>query len=158
MSSSRETGPSLPMLIGEVSRRSGRAPSAIRYYEQLGLIQPPQRVGGRRSYPPEVLHTLAVIDTAQRAGLTLEEVRLLLRASDDPTAIEALRTAAQRRLPELIASIDRAQLVRRWLEAAAKCACPTLDDCPLFEPPSLPPDPTPRMSRDLAGLASRRRA
>ncbi|HEX6702003.1 MAG TPA: MerR family transcriptional regulator [Gaiellaceae bacterium] len=125
--------------IGEVARESGKAASAIRYYEEIGLLPEPVRVSGRRRYPRDVVRTLAVIETAQRAGLTLDEIRLLLRASvDDVAATDRLREVAERKLPELVALIERAELVRGWLEDAARCVCPTLDDCPLFEPARLP--------------------
>jgi DNA-binding transcriptional MerR regulator len=129
------------LTIGEVSRRTGKAASAIRYYEAIGLIPEPVRVTGRRRYGAEVIRTLAVIDTAQRAGLNLVEIRLLLESSPRDTAsTERLRTVAERKLPELVETIERAQLVRRWLEDAAACACPTLDDCSLFDEPSRLPE------------------
>jgi MerR family transcriptional regulator, redox-sensitive transcriptional activator SoxR len=125
------------LTIGEIARRAGRTASSIRYYESIGLIARPVRVGGRRRYEPSIVNTLAVIDTAQRAGLTLDEVRLLLEAPEHGAeAIERLREVAERKLPELQALIERAELVRAWLEAASHCVCPTLDDCPLFEEPS----------------------
>lgn len=133
LKSSRELIP-----IGEVARRSGRAASSIRWYEEIGLLPPAVRRGGRRHYPPEILRTLAVVDTAQRAGLSLDEIRLLLDAPRGGQATERLREVAERRLPELAASIARAELVRAWLEDAARCSCPTLDECPLFEPAALP--------------------
>ncbi len=130
MSSERER-----LLIGEVARRSGLRPSAIRYYEARGLVPEPERVAGRRRYPPEILKTLSVIRTAQRAGLNLEEARELLGASDDDGAVsDHLRAIAERKLPEVQALIERATLVKRWLEAASDCRCPTLEDCPLFDP------------------------
>jgi len=133
--------------IGEVVQATGKAASAIRYYEEIGLLPEPDRVSGRRRYPPEVVRTLAVIETAQRAGLTLPEVRLLLASSPgDRAAIERLRDVAVRKLPELTALIERTELVRGWLEAAARCDCPTLDDCPLFEEDRLPPLSAPRLS------------
>jgi MerR family redox-sensitive transcriptional activator SoxR len=123
------------LLIGEVARRSGLRASAIRYYEAIGLLPEPHRLAGRRRYPPQVLQTLSVIGTAQRAGLTLEEVRELLAASDGKGHVsERLRAIAQHKLPEVDALIERARLVRGWLEAAAECRCPTLDECPLFDP------------------------
>ena len=132
MSSSAES-----LAIGEVARATGKTASSIRYYERIGLIPAPARAGGQRRYPAAVLRTLAVIDTAQRAGLTLEEIRLLLDASPgDAAAIESLRQVATRKLPELRALIERAELVRCWLEAAAECACPSLDECPLFDDPT----------------------
>jgi MerR family redox-sensitive transcriptional activator SoxR len=125
--------------IGEVARQSGKAASAIRYYEEIGLLPAPLRVAGRRRYEREVVRTLAVIETAQRAGLTLGEIRLLLEASpNDGAATDRLREVAERKLPELEALIERAELVHGWLEDAARCACPTLDDCPLFDPTRLP--------------------
>ena len=125
------------LTIGEVAQATGRAASSIRYYERIGLIPAPARAGGRRQYPAGVLRTLSVIDTAQRAGLTLDEIRLLLAVSpDDTAAIDRLREVAMRKLPELRALIERAELVRDWLEAAAECVCPSLDDCPLFDNPA----------------------
>jgi MerR family redox-sensitive transcriptional activator SoxR len=125
------------LTIGDVELASGRTASAIRYYERIGLIPVPERVSGRRRYPPAILRTLAIIGTAQRAGLTLNEIRLLLAASPGDAAVsEHLRQVAARKLPEVRALIERTELVRRWLEAAAGCACPSLDDCQLFDEPS----------------------
>jgi MerR family transcriptional regulator, redox-sensitive transcriptional activator SoxR len=127
------------LTIGEVARESGKAASAVRYYEEIGLLPEPLRLSGRRRYPREIVRTLAVIETAQRAGLTLGEIRILLQASpDDGAATDHLREVAERKLPELVALIERAELVRGWLEDAARCVCPTLDDCPLFDPARLP--------------------
>ena len=129
----------MSLTIGEVVGRTGKAASTIRYYEEIGLIPPAERVSGRRRYPPEIVRTLGVVDTAQRAGLSLHEIRLLLEASPaDHLAVERLREVAQRKLPELTEAIARAELVRGWLEDAAGCRCPTLDDCPLFDEPLLP--------------------
>jgi MerR family redox-sensitive transcriptional activator SoxR len=125
---------SASLTIGEVARRSGKAASAIRYYEKIGLIPPAQRVSARRRYPPDILRTLAVIETAQRAGLALDEIRVLLEAS--PENVERLREIAERKLPEVQEAIARAELVLEWLEGAALCRCPSLDDCPLFDEPS----------------------
>src|SRR5262249_47182877 len=137
MSSARESHEL--MTIGELARRTGKAASAIRFYEEIGLLAEPVRVAGRRRYRAESVRTLAVIDTAQRAGLALDEIRLLLEASpDDGAATDRLRELAERKLPELVALIERADVVRGWLELAARCECPTLDDCPLFEPERLP--------------------
>ena len=128
------------LTIGEVAGLAHKSPSAIRYYEQIGLLPAPVRVNGRRRYDAGVVRTLAVIETGQRAGLTLEEIGALLAASpDDAAAIERLREVAERKLPEITALIERSQLVRDWLECAARCECPSLDQCPLFEDPALLP-------------------
>jgi DNA-binding transcriptional MerR regulator len=129
-----------PLLtIGAVAAMTGRSTSAIRYYEQIGLLPEPVRVGGRRRYDPATVRTLAVIDTGQRAGLALEEIKVLLSASPgDPAAVERLREVASRKLPEVVSLIERSELVRGWLELAARCECPDLDQCPLFDDPALP--------------------
>jgi MerR family redox-sensitive transcriptional activator SoxR len=129
------------LAIGDVARLSGKAPSAIRYYESVGLLAEPVRASGRRRYPAEVVQSLAVIETGQRAGLTLDDIRLLLRTSaDDAGSVEQLRAVAEQRLPVLREAIARAEVVREWLEQAADCCCPTLETCPLFEQPSALPE------------------
>ena len=130
-----------PLLtIGAVAAMTGRSTSAIRYYEQIGLLPEPVRVGGRRRYDPAMVRTLAVIDTAQRAGLTLEEIKTLLSASPgDESAADRLREVADRKLPEITALLERTRLVLSWLESAARCECPDLAQCPLFDDPHLEP-------------------
>ncbi len=121
------------MRIGEVARQAGVRPSSIRYYESIGLLPEPERDGPQRRYSPEVLRLLAVIDVAQRAGLSLAEIRELLRASQSGSPVgEHLRALARRKLPEVAALIQHAEAVQRWLRAAATCRCLTLDDCPLL--------------------------
>jgi MerR family redox-sensitive transcriptional activator SoxR len=108
--------------IGEVARRTGRRPSSIRYYEQIGLLPKALRVAGRRVYGPDTLRLLAVIQTSQRAGLSLEEIKALLAAAPgNAAAVERLRQVAERKLPEITALIERSLLVRDWLECAARC-------------------------------------
>jgi MerR family redox-sensitive transcriptional activator SoxR len=125
------------MRIGEVARRVGVRVSLIRYYEEIGLLSEPERVSGQRRYDEAVLRRLAVIDVAQRAGLSLEEIRDLLQHGNDPVN-ERLRELAARRLPEIDALIDRAQRVRVWLQEATSCRCERIDDCGLFDDPELP--------------------
>lgn len=133
-----------PLTIGAVAELAGKRTSSIRYYEQIGLLPPPARVSGRRVYGPATVRTLAVIETGQRAGLTLAEIRALLSASHgDQAAIEQLRQVAARKLPEIIALIERSEIVRGWLESAARCECPALDQCPLFDDPAQLPGRTP---------------
>jgi MerR family transcriptional regulator, redox-sensitive transcriptional activator SoxR len=133
------SNPGAPLLaIGELAALAGKRPSLIRYYEQIGLLPPPARVSGQRRYDPGMARTLAVIDTAQRASLTLAEIKTLLSASPgDDSAIARLRELASRKLPEIAALIERTELVRTWLESASRCECPNLDDCSLFDDPPL---------------------
>lgn len=126
------------LAIGDLAALAGKRPSLIRYYEQIGLLPQPVRVSGQRRYDASAVRTLAVIDTAQRAGLTLDEIKTLLSASpDDKPATERLRDVANRKLPEIAILIQRTELVRSWLECAARCECPDLDECPLFDDPPL---------------------
>ena len=120
------------MRIGEVARRAGVRVSLIRYYEEIGLLPEPVRVSGQRRYDEAVLRRLAVIDVAQRAGLTLREIGVLVEHGNDPMSVR-LRELAERRLPEIDALIDRAERVRTWLRAATGCDCPRIDDCALFD-------------------------
>ncbi|MFN8564879.1 MAG: MerR family transcriptional regulator, partial [Anaerolineae bacterium] len=95
--------------IGEVARRAGIQPSAIRYYESVGLLSAPERIGGWRSYPTEVLDRLRLIRTARGMGFTLEELHILLDGfSDDTPPSERWRSLAAEKLPEVDDLIYRA--------------------------------------------------
>src|SRR6266536_3200822 len=98
---------------------------------------------------------VALLDTAQRAGLTLDEIKELLSAApDDGAATARLRDLADRKLPQIAAQIERIELVRSWLECAARCQCPDLDECPLFDDPP----PLPRHDTDHARRPGPRRS
>jgi DNA-binding transcriptional MerR regulator len=79
------------------------------------------------------LQRLAFLDVAKRAGFSLDEARLLFEAADrgDP-ADERLRELAEQKLPDVEALIERAQEMKRWLNAASDCGCATLEACGLF--------------------------
>lgn len=121
------------MAIGELARRAGVRPSAIRYYESIGLLPAPGRLAGKRRYDPAALRRLSVIAAGQQAGLTLVEIRELLRADERGRVSARLQDLASRKLPEVDALIARAQVVRAWLQAASSCTCPSLQECPLFD-------------------------
>jgi MerR family transcriptional regulator, redox-sensitive transcriptional activator SoxR len=120
------------MRIGEIAAQAGIATSQIRYYERIGLLEPAERVSGQRRYGPETLRRLAVIDVAQRAGMSLEEIRVLIEHGNEPMG-EVLRDLAERKLPEIDALIERAQRVRAWLASAQGCSCQSIDSCALFD-------------------------
>lgn len=113
--------------IGEVAKRTGLRPSALRYYEEVGLISPAGRVSGRRHYDVSVLDRLAVIACAQEAGFTIAEVRELLAGDDEPSA--RWRALAERKLREVDAIIEKAQATRRLLEESLHCNCVALEQC-----------------------------
>jgi MerR family redox-sensitive transcriptional activator SoxR len=118
--------------IGAVAERAGVRVSLLRYYEEVGLLAPAERVSGQRRYDA------SVIDAAQRAGLSLAEIRELLEHGRDPMS-DRLRELAERRLPEIDALIERAVQVRAWLSEATHCGCASVDDCELFDDALLPP-------------------
>jgi MerR family transcriptional regulator, redox-sensitive transcriptional activator SoxR len=119
--------------IGEVAEKAGVNVSAIRFYERRGLLPEPERVGGQRRYTDAAVGRLGIIGTAKQAGLSLEEVGVLLASTDRGVpASEQLRALSARKLPEVDALIERAQAMREWLALAGDCGCDTLDLCALF--------------------------
>jgi DNA-binding transcriptional MerR regulator len=81
------------MAIGEVARRAGIAPSAIRYYERASLLPKPARQSGRRRYDPDILGRLEIIRIARAAGFTIAETRTFPLAQRHPRAGRRLRRA-----------------------------------------------------------------
>jgi MerR family redox-sensitive transcriptional activator SoxR len=119
------------LTISEVARRAEIRPSAIRYYESIGLLPAPRRASGQRRYDASVLHRLAVIQLAQEAGFTVAEIKSLFSdfAPETP-ASERWQTLATRKLVEVEALISRAQRMKHLLEACLlQCRCLSLDEC-----------------------------
>ncbi len=113
--------------ISEVAERTGLRPSALRYYEEVGLIAPAARVSGRRHYDESVMDRLRVIDCARSAGFTIADMReLLVEGQCTP---ERWRPLAERKLREIDALVERAQAVRRLLEESLACDCRSLEAC-----------------------------
>ena len=128
------------LTIGEVAREAGLNASAIRFYEDRGVLPQPERVSGQRRYTRDAIRRLEIVDIAKRAGFSLDDVRTLLLASDDGApAHEHLRDFAQRKLPEIRALIERAEAMERWLTTATGCGCSSIDDCRLFDAASALP-------------------
>ena len=114
--------------IGQVAERAGLNTSHIRFYERAGVLPQPERVSGQRRYRPEVLPRLSIIDVAQRAGLTLEEIAPLTGpANRSADASAHLRTLADEKLPHIDALIARAQAAKHWLQVAQHCDCQSVD-------------------------------
>jgi MerR family redox-sensitive transcriptional activator SoxR len=119
--------------IGEVSARSGLNPSALRFYEDEGLISSERTTGGRRQYRPEVLRRVGFIRVAQGVGLSLDEVTAALAslpAGRTPTRRdwEQLSVRWRPRLDERIATLTR---LRDQLDACIGCGCLSLQSCRL---------------------------
>lgn len=107
--------------IGQVAEASGLRTSALRYYEDVGLIQPAARIGGRRHYHPTVLARLTMIGLCQEIGFTVREIGDFLSAGSQLE--EHWRRLAQRKLEELDGHIKKARNARRLLQKALECGC-----------------------------------
>src|SRR6476661_5416892 len=104
------------LTIGEVARRVGLRPSAIRYYESAGILPPPRRLNGRRRYSAAVLDQLALIRFAQQAGFTVAEMQVLLHGFPaETTAAERWQTLARRKLADLETLLAQVQTTQRLL-------------------------------------------
>lgn len=122
------------LTIGEVSRRSGIAPSALRYYESLGLITSTRTSGDRRRYRRAVLRRLAVVRAAQHVGLSLDEVRTAFTGLPDdaaPTPRQWARMSATWRTG-LDARITELEQVRDNLASCVGCGCLSMRQCALY--------------------------
>jgi MerR family transcriptional regulator, redox-sensitive transcriptional activator SoxR len=120
------------MRIGEVAREAGLRVSAIRYYEEIGLLPEAERASGQRVFDRSVLRRLSLIDVAQRAGLSLGEIGELIDAGTTPIS-DRVQEIARRKLPEVEALVGRAEAMRDWLRTAEDCSCESIDDCALFD-------------------------
>jgi MerR family redox-sensitive transcriptional activator SoxR len=122
--------------ISEVSRRSGVAASALRFYEERGLIKSERAGSGHRRYPRAVLRRIAFIVFAQRMGLTLEEVGAELAKLPENRVPERSDWAIisgswTRRIDERIAELER---LRAGLTQCIGCGCLSLEECQLSNP------------------------
>ncbi len=124
------------LTIGELAERSGVATSAIRYYEDRGLLWSRRTTGNQRRYERAMLRRLAFIRTAQRVGLTLEEIEealATLPSNRTPTKADwtRLSRAWRPRLDEQIARLER---LRDTLDSCIGCGCLSLRRCNLSNP------------------------
>ena len=120
------------LTIGEVARRAGLRASAVRYYEDAGILPPAARVSGQRRYDETVLARLAVIRLAQEVGFSVAEIRALVDGFDTAgVASERWQEMARHKLPDVDALMQRAARMKLLLETSLACGCLTLDACQL---------------------------
>ncbi len=124
------------LTIGEVARRSGVASSALRFYEERGLIASVRAGSGHRRYPRSVLRRIAFIVFAQRIGLTLEEIGAELAklpVDRSPTRDDWARLSGgwKKRVDQRIAEL---QNLRDGLTQCIGCGCLSIDKCRLANP------------------------
>ncbi|SRR5258708_29089028 len=124
------------LTISEVSRRSGVAASALRFYEERGLIKSERAGSGHRRYPRAVLRRIAFIVFAQRMGLMLGEIATELAKLPEnrvPERSDWAKISASwtKRIDERIAELER---LRAGLTRCIGCGCLSLQDCQLSNP------------------------
>jgi MerR family redox-sensitive transcriptional activator SoxR len=128
--------PGRSLTIGEVAERSGVSPSALRFYEDRGVLRAQRTEGGQRRYGTDVLRRVAFIRVAQRVGLSLEEIRRALDelpAGRTPTRGDWQRLSARWR-PRLDDRIDTLTRLRDQLSSCIGCGCLSLQSCALHNP------------------------
>jgi MerR family redox-sensitive transcriptional activator SoxR len=118
------------MKIGELAARSGLNASAIRYYEKLGLLAPPQRSSGQRRYSSDAIHRALLIRFAADMGFTLAEIKLFLSGLRDNTPVgPRWKKLAHRKITEVESNIQRSLRLKCLLENLLHCGCPSLQVC-----------------------------
>ncbi|UQX04614.1 MerR family transcriptional regulator [Streptomyces sp. RerS4] len=118
--------------IGELADRARVRASALRYWEERGLLPGARREGGRRVWPATTLRRVALIKMAQRAGFTLAEITQLLAGSATPSAARQWREIAARKLPELDQHIAETRALRQAVAECLECGCMNFDQCVLL--------------------------
>jgi MerR family redox-sensitive transcriptional activator SoxR len=124
------------LTIGEVAKRSGVAASALRFYDEQGLIHPERNDAGHRRYPRAVIRVVAFIVFAQKIGLSLDEIRAELARlprNRVPERADWARLSAgwKKRIQERIAELERLQA---GLTECIGCGCLSLDRCQFANP------------------------
>ena len=117
--------------ISEVASRVGLRPSAIRYYEQIGILVPAERKSGQRRYGEETLYRLAIVQRARRTGFSLDEIRHLFFGFGKIMPVsERWRKLSRRKITELESMKKEIREMQRLLhDMIAKCRCETVEQC-----------------------------
>ncbi len=124
------------LTIGQLSQRSGVATSALRYYESQGLILSVRTAGNQRRYQQATLRRVAFVRSAQRVGLTLDEIAEALSTLPEgrtPTKADWSRLSRSWR-PRIEAQIERLERLRDKLDGCIGCGCLSLKTCALNNP------------------------
>jgi MerR family transcriptional regulator, redox-sensitive transcriptional activator SoxR len=118
------------MKIGELARRTGFKPSAIRYYERLGLLPAPLRTGGQRRYSPDAHNRVLLIRFASDMGFTLSEIKPFLKGLRDASPVGSRwKKLANLKIKQVNATVKRARRLKSLLEHLLRCRCASLQVC-----------------------------
>jgi DNA-binding transcriptional MerR regulator len=119
------------LTIGELARRAGVTASALRYYEELGLLPAPARISGQRRYPGSAARLVAAVVLYSEAGFTLAEQKTLLTTDDGGPGER--RALMRRKVAELDEQIDRARAAREAIRHGLRCPHEDITQCPNFK-------------------------
>ena len=118
------------MRIGELAARAGLSASAIRYYEKIGLLAAPLRVGRQRRYSGESLHRALLIRFARDMGFSLSEIKVFLNGLREKGAVgPRWRRLAYRKIAEVEETINRSRRLKVLLQHLLRCQCSSLQMC-----------------------------
>lgn len=118
------------MKIGQLAQLTDVNPSAIRYYERVGVLMDPGRVGGQRRYSSEAIYRVLLIRFAADMGFTLPEIRLFLNGlSSEAPVGPRWRKLARRKIKEVAQTIERSRQLKLLLERLVECRCGSLQMC-----------------------------
>ena len=109
------------LTVGRAARLLGLAPSALRYYDDIGLVPADKDAAGYRRYRQRDVKAVALVRAAQDLGFSLDDIRELMRL--DPAAREARRALAQEKIAEIDRTTAKLVAVRSFLEHAQSCTC-----------------------------------
>jgi MerR family redox-sensitive transcriptional activator SoxR len=141
-----------PLSIGEVAAATGLRTSAIRYYEDAGILMKAERLSGKRRYDVDTIDRLTLIRFCQRLGMSLAEIRGLLATPRGPRGKDVWRQLVDVKLDEIAALIKAAKGVERILRESRECNCVTLESCSyLRDERAKPPPSRLRVTRLHAG-------
>jgi MerR family transcriptional regulator, redox-sensitive transcriptional activator SoxR len=116
--------------FGEVAHKSGLRPSALRYYERVRVLPAPKRAGGQRRYDTSIFKHVRLIQAAQKAGFSIEDIKTLQNESKTGNPYsERLQALARRKLVEVEKLIADAQAMKQTLEVELACQCAMIEDC-----------------------------
>lgn len=115
--------------IGEVAKQTGVAVSALRYYDEIGLIATAERVGGKRRFDQTTAGRVSFVRRAQEFGFSLEEIRSIL---DDERS--GWRDLVDHKLTDLTEQRSRLDTMIEMLAEIRECGCEAVAACPRIEP------------------------
>lgn len=120
----------MSLSISDVATQIGLRSSAIRYYEKIGILVPPRRVSGRRSYDVRVLYRLALVQQARQTGFKLSEIKeLFVGFSEGTRASARWQKLTRRKILEFDAMLQRIEFMRDLMKLQERCRCKTLEEC-----------------------------